>query len=752
MPDAQAHLGNVPCAPASATCVGGYTHVGISPLIAPFFALFPVPYINSNPGSGVGQYRFVADNPANEDYVNSRLDQVLSAKDTLSARYLSDNGSLIDPVPGGLLPGFPEVSLQRNRYATIENKYVKSNRFLNVTRFHLVRTIQGARQTTQNPAYSFLQFSPGQNYGSIVIQSLVPAGAVTTNVGAGTASPLHNDQNLFSGQDDVFTSVKSHQIQTGIDVSRIQSNVSLPIYQGVQYQFTTIAAFLAGMPLLAIDALPGSDPVRDAREIDIYPYIQDDWKVSSRLSLNLGLRYEWVSNPVETRDKLYAISNYATATGFTRVPHVFASNPSTKNIEPRIGFSYLPFSGSSKTALRGGFGIFADTIKAKTYLNAYQISPPYSFNVAIFPTFPNPFSTPAQGLPTLIVGIPYNTTRTPTQMQYSLGIQQQLDSSTVFTASYVGNQGRHLFGSVDNNPVQFQICPCSDPANPAAASLPAGTQYQPVGYKRLNPKFGAITLAPANQNSHYNSLQTSLVRQLSHGVQFQISYTWAKTLDFASIQSGAETINGSDAIQNFHNVRGDYGPAAFDTRHVAAANVIYVLPEKRHNPFLSGWQTTLITQFRTGTPYNVLDGFDQAQVNNNSIDERPNIIGNPNKPGPVVGNPGCVAPAAIHNATHYYNPCAFALQPQGTFGNEGRDQLFTEGFEDVDFGLVKNTVIHESVQLQLRAELFNILNHTNLGFPNLTLFVPGGTNSLAGSITSTEGTSRQAQFSLKVLF
>jgi hypothetical protein len=223
------------------------------------------------------------------------------------------------------------------------------------------------------------------------------------------------------------------------------------------------------------------------------------------------------------------------------------------------------------------------------------------------------------------------------------------------------------------------------------------------------------------------------VRQLSHGVQFQISYTYAKTLDYASIQSGAETMNGSDAIQNFNNVRGDYGPAAFDIRHVGTANLIYLFPEKKGNLFLSGWESTLITQFRTGTPYNVLDGYDRAEVNNNSINERPNQVGNPNLPGTVPANPTCVAPSAVHNATHYYNPCAFTLQPQGTFGNEGRDQLFTQGFEDVDLGIVKNTTVRE-------------------GVPNLTLFVQGGTNILAGSVTNTIGTSRQAQFSLKVLF
>ncbi len=767
VPDGEAHLGYIPCAAASATCVntGGnlYTHIGVSPVIVPYLAFFPLPNLGPvNSGTGVGQYRFTADNPVGENYVNTRLDQNISAKDSFAIRYLSDNGSLIDPVPGGLLSGFPELSLQRNRYVTLENKYIKSSRLLNVSRFHFVRSGQAVRQSAENPMYAPLQFSPGfSQVGTIVIGALTPSGLGNVDLGPGYATPLVFVQNRFALQNDVFLTLKSHQIQTGIDVDRVQNNTVTSIYEGVQYNFPSIALFLAATPAVAVAALPGSDPERGGREIDINPYIQDDWKVNSRLSLNIGVRYDFVTNPIEDRGKFDAILNVATSTGFTQVPHAFLSNPSLKNIDPRFGFSYLPFQNNQRTAIRGGFGIFHDPIGGRTYMSTYDLSPPYNFRSIVRPTFPNAFAGGIPGAASITPGVPYNTTNTPSQMQYSLGIQQQLDSSTVLTISYVGNQGRHLFGSRDNNPVIPEFCPCTDPANPAASLLPAGTQYQPVGFKRGNPNFAALNLSPAALTSHYNSLQTSLVRQLSHSVQFQINYTFSKVMDYSSLQNGLEALNGSGPIQNPYNVKADYGPAAFDIRHVGTANVIYVVPTRHENYLLSGWQATLLAQLRTGSPYNVVEGFDQAQINNSQVSERPNLVGNPNQPGTIAGNPTCIAPTTIHNATHYYNPCAFVLQPAGTFGTERRDQLYAEGLQEFDVGLFKNTTIHHvyerDIDLQLRAEVFNVLNHTNLGFPNFTLFtsaVPiSGVNSLAGSANSTNNnTSRQAQFSLKVLF
>jgi hypothetical protein len=357
-------------------------------------------------------------------------------------------------------------------------------------------------------------------------------------------------------------------------------------------------------------------------------------------------------------------------------------------------------------------------------------------------------------------------------MQYSLGIQQQLDKNTVLTVSYVGNEGRHLFTQIDVNPAVSQVCPCSDAANPNAATLPAGTRYFPVptkGTVRLNKNFSTLGYGPTGGTSHYSGLQTSLVRQLSRGIQFQVNYTWSKALDYSSLLNGNEAQNGTSLVENPYNIRADYGPAAYDIRHVGNANVIYVLPSRKGNLLLSGWQTTLLAQLRTGSPYNVVAGFDRGNTGDSNDLQRLNIVGNPNLGGPVAANPNCAAPVQVHTQAHWFNPCAFSVQPQGTFSSTRRDQLYTSGSTNFDFAAIKNTPVArfgKEFNVQFRAEFFNIFNHTNLGFPNFvgatgapssgSLPNPDATISLnttaAGQIQTTTNSSRQVQLALKVLF
>ena len=788
VPDADARAGYLPCnlgpascsavqgaAPAPAPAGKGLQNYGVNAAVGPYLALFPVANGTDN-GDGSARLTSVAPNPANENYFQSRLDQTLSAKDTLSFRYVSDNGSLTDPFPGQLVAGFPESDIQRNRYATIEEKHVFSSRLLNTARLHFVRNGFAARQQAQNPAFAALQFLPNVQYGAIFIASLLPSGSAQQGFGPAISAPRFIT-NRYTAQDDVYLSLGQHQLQFGIDVDSDVVNGSNGIFVGGQYTFANLSSFLTNAASAVVFAAPGSNAERNPRQIEASPYIQDDWKVSQHLTVNLGLRYLFASNPIEANNKYVALINPTTDAAFVPVQHAFGSNPSLKNFDPRFGFAYAP--GNGTTSFRGGFGIYHDLIEARSYNNGQNTVGAYHLQViagAGVP-FPNPLLGHA-GAPIASNLDFYNNTKTPYQMEYSLGFQQQLDKQTVLNVSYVGNEGRHLFFQVENNPPVSQICPCFDPFNPAAATLPAGTRYFPVpgakGYVRGNPNFGALDFQPSAGTSHYHSLQTSLVRSLSHGVQFQVNYTWSKALDLSSLTGANELINGSTQQENPFDRRLDYGPAAFDTRHVGNANVVYQLPKHGENRFINGWESTLLVQLRSGTPYNVVEGFDRANFNDGTEIERPNLVGNPNVGGTVAANPTCAAPATVHNKTNWYNPCAFAVQPIGTFGNERRDQFVAPGFKNFDFALVKNTRIREGMSLELRGELFNLFNHTNLGFPNLVaiqgapatpLNVPGspaagavtlnqivGYNPAAGSFNSTNGTSRQAQFAAKFLF
>ncbi len=741
---------------------------GVATAVAPFLALFP--QVNgADNGDGSGRLTSVQPNPANEDYFQARVDQYLSAKDNLAFRYVSDNGVLVEPFPGLLVPGFPEVSIQRNRFATVEEKHVFSPRLLNTARLHFTRTGIAARQQGENPTFAPLQFVPGVQYGALFIASLLPSGSAAQGFGPSIQGPTRFIQERYAIQDDAYLTVRSNQLQFGIDVTSTLTNGQINLFEAGQYTFPNLSSFLTSTPSAVVYAAPGSNGERNSRDISASPYLQDDWKVNGHLTVNLGLRYEFVTNPIEANNKFVVLMNPATDKAFVPASHPFGSNPSLKNFDPRFGFSYVP--GNGRTAIRGGFGIYHNLIDARTYEAPQDLTGAYSLKVVAGGTvpFPNP-QLGFAGAPTSPSNVYYNGTTTPYQMQSSLGIQQKFDNFTVLTLSYVGNEGRHLFFPVEGNPPVSQICPCVDPFNAAAAALPAGTRYFPVpgatGYVRGNRSFGSLTFDPSSGTSHYHAMQMSLVRSLNHGVQFQVNYTWSKAMDYSSLTNPAELLNGSTVLENPYDHRLDYGPSAFDTRHVGNANLVYQLPKHGDNVFVNGWEATLLVQLRTGTPYNIVNSFDRANFNNGQEIQRPNLVGNPNLPGPVAANPTCIAPTAIHNKQNWYNPCAVALQPIGTFGNERRDQFVAPGFKNADIALVKNTRIRENVNLELRGELFNLFNHTNLGFPNLVAIqgapaTPANTailpllisnNPVAGTFNNTNGTSRQAQFALKLLF
>ncbi len=749
---------------------------GVNAAVAPFLALFPQPNGTDN-GDGSGRLTSVAPNPANEDYFQARVDQYLSSKDNLAFRYVSDNAVLVDPYPGLLTAGFPETSIQRNRFATIEEKHIFSPKLLNTARLHFTRTGFGARQGYKDPTFAALQLLPGRQYGSLFITSLLPSGSASQGFGPSVMGPTRFIQNRYALQDDAYLTVKSHQLQFGVDVTSVLTNAQINLFSDGQYTFANLSSFLTDSASALVFAAPGSNGERNSREVDVSPYIQDDWKVNAHLSVNVGLRYEFETNPIEANGKFVVLANPATDPAFVSSQHPYSNNPSLKNIDPRLGFSYAPGDGS--TAIRGGVGIYHNAIQARTYIAPQLLTGAYNLQViagGVVP-FPNPLSGRV-GVPTASNELFYNGTTTPFQTEASLGVQQKLDKATVLTVSYVGNFGRHLFYLTDVNPPVSQICPCADPFNPTAAALPSGTRYFPVpgarGYVRGNTNFSSLAYDPSGGSSNYHSLQSSLVRSLNHGVQFQVNYTWSKALDISSLTNATELINGNTLVEDPFHPRGDYGPAAFDTRHVGTANLVYQLPKHGDNRFVNGWEATALVQLRSGTPYNVLDGFDRENFNNSPKNERANVVGNPNLGGPVAANPTCTAPATVHNKAHWYNPCAFMVQPLGTIGNERRDSLVAPGFKNLDMALVKNTRLGENISVEVRGELFNVFNHTNLGFPNLVAIqgapatpanTPGspaagavtlnqivGYNPAAGSFNSTNGTSRQAQFALKVLF
>ncbi len=719
-------IATVPDADARRGILPGQPPIVVSPQIQQLLSYYPLPTIPI--GGGVGQVPSVGTQAGDENYLLGRVDYAASSKDSLFARYVNDRAQFTDPFSGSPITLWPETHHTGNHYATVEERRIISSTLLNLARVSFVRTREASDLNNNLPGLSFF---PGRKNGTIGITGL-------SALGSSIFLPFLFVQNKYGGGDDVYWTRGSHNIRFGADIQRVQSNVNAPGWLGGQFVFNSLASFLSASPFLFFGPLPDkSDGYRDFRETDINGYFQDDWKARSNLTFNLGLRYEFVSNPTTDKHPLNTITDYQTARAFTPVPNVFLKNPSLRNFDPRFGFAYDPFR-DHKTSIRGGFGIFHNPIAPRTYASAYYFNPPYSFTVQVFPAFPTP--TFAAPLPSQSNAVNYDTRSTPYQMQWNLNIQRQVMNATILTVGYVGSRGVHLFYQRDQNPP----IPSTGPnGRPVFATLaPFGIATNP----RVNPALGPYNGAEASGNSVYHSLQANLNRRFLNNIQGQVSYTWSHCIDDSSNTYGLE---GGFPAMNPYNVSLDRGNCLFDRRQSLVVSSVVAVPFngkfKGHQLF-EGWQVSGIGTVRTGAPFTVGDGFDQAGMGAAFVNPRP------------ILNPGRTAEnIKVGSLERWFDPTAFSLPPVGELGNAPRNFLIGPGFWNIDFSAMKNTRITESVNLQFRAEFFNIFNHANWGLPNAAAFVQGpnggGTyNPIAGRITTLASPMRQIQFALKLIF
>ena len=713
VPDANAHQG----------IVNG-VNVGVSPLTAPILALYPLP--TTNLSGGVGSISEVDNTVGNENYLLARVDYTISAKDSVFVRYIRDHGDITYPFLGSPLPPrWPEVGQTRNQFATIEERRVISPTMVNLLRFSFTRTRETDVEAHPDQT-SALDFFPERHQnGGVNITGL-------SSIGASIFAPLLEAQNKFPLSDDMFWTKGAHSLRFGASLSRIQSNFQQQGWWGGFYTFPGLSAFLQGSASLFQGPEPGfTDSYRDFREIELDGYIQDEWKALPRLTVNVGLRYEFVTDPTTNVHPLNTLINPPFGT-FQRVSNVFASNPSVRNFDPRIGLAWDPF-GDHKTAIRTGFGIFFDPIHARSYASGYYFNPPYALAFVPLPAFPNPFPG-ALPPPAQLVGVDYNTTHTPHMYQWNFNIQRQLFESTTLTVGYVGSRGLHLYAARDINPVLPSVV-----NGVTVFGVPRGATPGIVSNPRLNPAGAALSSEAPVGDSSYNSLQVGLNRRFSHGVQSQLSYTWSKCMDDAS---GTYGLEGGIPWSYPLNGSFDRGRCLFDRPQVFNLSGLYALPFQQ-NILTKGWQMSGGLLVQSGSPWNVTVGFDQAgDVVAGS--ERPNLV----MPADQI---------MTGNITQWANPAGFSLPAAGTFGNLQRDFLASPGTVNTNFAVLKDTQIKEQFRLQFRAEFFNLFNHANFGLPNASAFVQtanggGAPNPTFGKITTTTTSSRQIQFALKLLF
>lgn len=822
-------------------------------------------------GTDYGGYSYITTGPAlvnNENYVLGRIDYNIGPSDSLFGRYVLDHANVLNGTQD-LLSIFPETDYTKNQYFTVAENHIISPTMVNVLRVGYVRTNEsmstelGLSPAQISAASKFSAANGGPTFSTDPLDFVRTAYGEPTREDGSIAEPgsypLGPDpnrpnifENKFSGGDDLSWTHGSHTLKIGGVVTRVQVNVRQESYAaGEDYivfvNFTgspnAETPYLQGSPFLSFADPPGlADATRYLREIDIAPYFQDDWRVTSQLTLNLGIRYDYTTNPVgwsggnqpltvltgsflpptgpvaptpacaatDLNPTAFALNTLAAATCglqyYSPVKHAFASNPNSHNWEPRFGFAYSPFK-NNKTAIRGGVGVFDDPTAARIYQSGFGASPPASNFLLYFPSFPdafNPTSTCLEAFgfcpgPSEYAGVTYQDNwGSPYTLQYNFDVQQQLTPGTVLTVSYVGSVARHLWNQRDINPSKCTTFPnCTalpqipksrptasdatytvntmqntagnpDPTLPnscteAVAPLGAYGTNQATCYgsgvrfpfvvanggdvtvNRLNPAFGEMVTEAPTAASSYNSLQVGLNHQFSQRLSAQVNYTYSHCVDDGSFATSLEQF--SQLQTDSYNQSYDYENCNFDVRHNLSVNGIYALPFKR-NRLVSGWQVATILGVHSGLPINIYNGgtYDPADLGS-EWDSRPNYSFAPGcSPNHVVDKQ--IAP----NDIEWFDPSCYEPQAPGFLGNVRRNSLPGPGTLDLDLSILKNTKITEKLNMQFRAEAFNVMNHFNPGAPSGSVNLTGGGAGDTLTSQSPIVTPRQIQFALKLEF
>jgi outer membrane receptor protein involved in Fe transport len=524
-----------------------------------------------------------------------------------------------------------------------------------------------------------------------------------------------------------------HSFAFGGEIRRAYSN---NIAENIgSFTFNTFANFLNDQAAAFTVGLgAGNDKVLQPSYAG---FAQDSFKWKPNFTFNLGLRYEWNSSPSEAANHF---TNFDPASG-TLIAANQPYHTNNKNFEPRVGFAWDPFR-DGKTSVRAAYAITTQdpTINAVTGLSG---NPPFALPISVSTktnsiTLENPSaSIAAVSLGPSSINPNFNDAYA---QDWNLTVERQITSTLGLSVAYVGVKGTHL-QLLENINQPFVTNGIYGSVKPFP-TLPLTSSVLPSQCAAPHPACALNTINQVNSvgNSNYNAVWATLNKHFSHGFEFLASYTYSKAFDYNSLSTGE-----SIGLQNAYNPRGDYGPSEFDVRNRFVLSGFYELPFSA-NRAVSGWRLGIVTQAQSGSP---LTPVIPINPGTGSFNVRPDVTG----PVLTTGNPNqWFASKAI-----FATPCVSAVPPATLPtchpGDLPRDSITGPDFVNTDFSVVKSTKIREALNLEFRAEFFDIFNHPNFGNPSLSL-----ASSTFGRITSTRfpagdfGSSRQIQFALKLKF
>jgi hypothetical protein len=739
---------------------GCTTHtVAIDPKVQPFLNFWkPLNGFDAGPTPGgngdTDLYLTSGLRVLNENYYTVRADNRFSDKDNANGTFFYDKAPLTQP--DALNNITTEVLTDRHTLALTENHIFNQNT-TNVFRtgWTHVQGLVSIPLTANNPVASDKSLctvcSPVTlDAAEMVVDGLTPAG------GLGYISYWTHNYNSVQVNDDLFYIHKGHTLKFGFAFERLHLNTQAELLGNGEFTFTTltnspgvsgIENLLTNHPAKAQVLSPTvRKPVRD-RDSLFGGYAQDDWRVNPKLTVNLGLRYEMLTNPTEATNSFEMLTNFFTSPAPTPYNNEFQHNPTLKNFDPRVGFAWDVF-GTGKTALRAGIGIFDVLPLPYVFEIGNAVSLPFALATSVgSPTNP----VPQGSFPVIPPSVPFGNSngvryidRNPKRSyatNWNINVEQELTPKLGIFVGYVGSRTLHApFTADDSNQVippkinGVYTWPCA----PSATS-PCAAVADPVA----NPNVGFIRAIFFDNAASYQGLQTQLKLHNFRSFQAQASYTYSSCKDMGSGAAlGDPFLNSITSLMFFDRAHRD-GPCDYDLRQLFTANYIWTVPTphwgKAAELVAGGWQTGAIVSASSGVPFTlVLAGDVLGQNYTDAGYDYPNRV------------TGC---NPIHGGVNYVNTSCFVTAPITNgglvLGNNGRNSLNGPKLVNVDFSIFKNVKPREWLQAQLRAEFFNVFNHTNLQAPvdNYTLGVPG-----AGQIDSTSTTSRQIQLGAKLTF
>jgi hypothetical protein len=791
----------------------------LNPVAQNFLNQYPAPN-RGTAANTVNNYTFQGDASDNTTQYDGRLDYNRSAKDQMFARYSYTNEPVTLTPPFGVLDGGgfggSGNTVVEGRNFTYSETHVFTPSLVNEFRVGYNWIVAGyippnaATDVSAQLGLGGIPFGPGN--GGLPSISFGTNGVSTA--GSSTYEPTREFENVIQVLDNLSKQIGNHSIRFGINIERIRVQTTQPVDPKGTFNFT---AKFTQDPLNAGNTGYGAadfllNDIDTASVANIFTahnqrfyegyYFQDNWKATPSLTLNLGLRYEYVE-PIKDLNGAQAnfVPNYANGTGVYLIPEksrntfpltpAFLAGIATNNVtvqytnnnylvtpahldfSPRVGVTY---QFDPKTVIRSGFGIFFGGLESVGYSPSLSQNFPFQFDsnfnsgtvcvpgncatngLSLQTGFSQALNAGLSNFVTLPSPHSYQTnTQTPYSEQFNFTVQRSLSDSTSVTAAYVGALSRHLQVNPD--------------VNIPGGAVPAGQNEQQ--YRPFPTAFGGGSIVLDVATANYNSAQVTAERRLQNGLSFLGAYTWSHALD------DAPTLLGGTGSGGFRNWRAlgfgyDYGNSLIDVRQRFVFNGQYELPFGHGKKYLNsggfanelagGWATALVFRVQTGQPVNIYANNNAGGTGSAS----PYLLFNPFRTGGTPTSTAGVCATKTHTLATWFNPCAFANPTPATsttdlasYGPPGRPTLAGPGYNRTDLSAFKSFGIYRETNVQFRADIFNLWNTPAYGQPANTT---GGSfgqiaserfGSTGGQYSATAGESpdaRVVQFALKYIF